>query len=46
VSGFYAYLVARGDCGVDTNPVPRGVGRTAFDVGRVGANRAVVLQIM
>src|SRR5436190_3924639 len=25
VSGFYAYLVTRGDCGVDTNPVPRGL---------------------
>ena len=25
VSGLYAYLVARGDCGVDTNPVPRGL---------------------
>lgn len=25
VSGFYAYLVARGDAGVDTNPVPRGL---------------------
>lgn len=25
VSGFYAYLVARGDCGVETNPVPRGL---------------------
>jgi len=26
VSGLYAYLVARGDCGVDANPVPRGLG--------------------
>lgn len=25
VSGLYAYLVARGDCGVDLNPVPRGL---------------------
>lgn len=25
VSGLYAYLVARGDCGVETNPVPRGL---------------------
>ncbi len=25
VSGFYAYLVARGDTGVDSNPVPRGL---------------------
>lgn len=25
VSGFYAYLVARGDTGVATNPVPRGL---------------------
>jgi site-specific recombinase XerD len=25
VSGFYAYLVARGDCGVEVNPVPRGL---------------------
>ena len=25
VSGFYAYLVARGDTGVDVNPVPRGL---------------------
>src|SRR5207237_2222514 len=25
VSGFYAYLVARGDTGVDANPVPRGL---------------------
>ena len=25
VSGLYAYLVARGDCGVDANPVPRGL---------------------
>jgi integrase/recombinase XerD len=25
VSGFYAYLVARGDAGVDANPVPRGL---------------------
>ena len=25
VSGFYAYLVARGDAGVETNPVPRGL---------------------
>ncbi len=25
VSGFYAYLVARGDAGVDVNPVPRGL---------------------
>jgi site-specific recombinase XerD len=25
VSGFYAYLVARGDAGVRTNPVPRGL---------------------
>jgi integrase/recombinase XerD len=25
VSGFYAYLVARGACGVDSNPVPRGL---------------------
>lgn len=25
VSGFYAYLVARGDAGVATNPVPRGL---------------------
>lgn len=25
VSGFYAYLVARGDTGVDQNPVPRGL---------------------
>ena len=25
VSGLYAYLVARGDCGVDSNPVPRGL---------------------
>lgn len=25
VSGFYAYLVARGDCGIDSNPVPRGL---------------------
>jgi integrase/recombinase XerD len=25
VSGLYAYLLARGDCGVRTNPVPRGL---------------------
>ncbi|MFN8038700.1 MAG: tyrosine-type recombinase/integrase [Acidimicrobiales bacterium] len=25
VSGLYAYLIARGDTGVDTNPVPRGL---------------------
>jgi integrase/recombinase XerD len=25
VSGFYAYLVARGDAGVEANPVPRGL---------------------
>ena len=25
VSGFYSYLVARGDAGVDANPVPRGL---------------------
>lgn len=25
VSGFYAYLVARGDAGIDVNPVPRGL---------------------
>jgi integrase/recombinase XerD len=25
VSGFYSYLVARGDAGVETNPVPRGL---------------------
>ncbi len=25
VSGLYAYLVARGDTGVDSNPVPRGL---------------------
>jgi integrase/recombinase XerD len=25
ISGFYAYLVARGDIGVDSNPVPRGL---------------------
>ena len=25
MSGFYAYLVARGDAGVDANPVPRGL---------------------
>ena len=25
VSGFYAYLVARGDTGVESNPVPRGL---------------------
>ena len=25
VSGLYAYLVARGDAGIDTNPVPRGL---------------------
>ena len=25
VSGFYAYVVARGDAGLDTNPVPRGL---------------------
>lgn len=25
VSGLYAYLVARGDCGVESNPVPRGL---------------------
>ena len=25
VSGFYAYLIARGDAGVQTNPVPRGL---------------------
>lgn len=25
VSGLYAYLVARGDCGIDSNPVPRGL---------------------
>lgn len=25
VSGFYSYLVARGDTGVDANPVPRGL---------------------
>ena len=25
ISGFYAYLIARGDCGVDSNPVPRGL---------------------
>ena len=25
VSGFYAYLVARGDTGIDQNPVPRGL---------------------
>jgi integrase/recombinase XerD len=25
VSGFYSYLVARGDTGVESNPVPRGL---------------------
>ncbi len=25
MSGFYAYLVARGDAGIETNPVPRGL---------------------
>ncbi len=25
ISGFYAYLIARGDCGLESNPVPRGL---------------------
>lgn len=34
VSGFYAYLVARGDSGVEANPVPRGLS-TRRQGGRV-----------
>ena len=48
VSGFYAYLVARGDTPVRANPVPRGLltrrrGRAGGPVGAVGAGAARTL---
>lgn len=39
VSGFYAYLIARGDSGVATNPVPRGLSTRR----RGGRSRSVPL---
>ncbi len=41
VSGLFAYLVARGDAGVDSNPVPRGL--AARRPGQRGAVRGVPL---
>lgn len=41
VSGFYAYLVARGDAGVDTNPVPRGLATR-----RGGSRRATTVPLV
>jgi site-specific recombinase XerD len=39
VSGFYAYVIARGDSGVETNPVPRGLSTRR----RGGRSRSVPL---
>ena len=41
VSGFYAYLVARGDAGVDVNPVPRGLATR-----RGGSRRATTVPLV
>jgi hypothetical protein len=41
VSAFYGYLIVRGDTGVETNPVPRGLPTRRRRRGHLPAGRTV-----